>query len=114
LVVRKAPFGSVDSWECMRLALSFYAAGKKVTVLLEGDGVANWLSGMAPTTRVPSSVSRLTGDLERFGIPVFAVKEDLVERGFLPQGHLASDYLKFVDRRDVPGLISKHGRVFAV
>jgi hypothetical protein len=31
LIVRKPPYGLVDSWEVMRLALSFYAANVPVS-----------------------------------------------------------------------------------
>ena len=113
LIVRKPPYGLVDSWEVMRLALSLYAANLPVSVVFAGGGVSNWVSKMAPEAAKAQSVARFVKDLEQFEIPVYLVSEDLAERG-LGEPDLASHHPKMVSRAAVAQLVASHDCVVAV
>jgi sulfur relay (sulfurtransferase) DsrF/TusC family protein len=84
-----------------------------VEILLEGDGVFNWLRGIAQESKDTHSVSRLANDLERFGIPIFMVGEDMVNRG-LKQDDLISTHSKIISRQDAAMMIASHETTIAV
>ena len=107
IVIRKPPFGSVDSWEGLRLSLSFYASGLPVEILLEGVGVFNWLKGITPVSVDPQSVSRFATDIEKFELPVFVVAEDLANLG-LNKDELVSTYPKIISSNDAALMIGAH------
>ncbi len=113
MIVRKPPFGSYDSWEAFRLALSFYAEQEPVSLVLQGQGVLNWVSNLLPETSSPRSVSRFVRDLEKFGVPVYVVLEDLKEAG-LSSDDLASPYAKPVRRSELARMIASAGSVVAI
>ncbi len=113
LIVRKPPFGSVDSWEAMRLALSFYGSHAQVAVVFEGDGVSNWVSQMMPETASAYSVARFVRDLEQFGIPVYVVSEDLAERG-LNAHDMASSHARLIPRAELARMVSSYDNVAAI
>ena len=99
IIIRKPPFGSVDSWEGLRLSLSFYASGLPVEILLEGPGVFNWLRGITQVSSDPQSVSRFATDIEKFDLPIFAVADDLADFG-LNQEDMVSLHPKIISRKE--------------
>jgi sulfur relay (sulfurtransferase) DsrF/TusC family protein len=113
IIIRKPPFGSVDSWEGLRCSLSFYASGMPVEILLEGAGVFNWLKGITPESIDPQSVSRFSTDIEKFQLPVFIVEEDLAKFG-LNQDDLVSSHPKVISRKDAALLMADHETTIAV
>jgi len=113
IVVRKPPLGSVDAFEAMRLALSFYAAGAPVALLFEGPGTLNWVSGIAGPDVLAQSVSRLVTDIARFKIPAYVISEDLAESGFTPSD-LASQHPVLIPRSDVSSMLTAYDSVVAV
>jgi sulfur relay (sulfurtransferase) DsrF/TusC family protein len=113
IVIRKPPFGSVDSWEAMRLALSFYAQRAPVSVALEGPGVLNWVSNMIPEATSPRSVSRFVEDLGKFSVPVYLVLEDLGVAGFTPND-LASPHAQIIQRSEFAHMVASHDAVVAI
>ena len=113
IIIRKPPFGSVDSWEGLRLSLSFYASSLPVEILLEGPGVFNWLKGITPESSDPHSVSRFANDLEKFDLPVFVVADDLANFG-LNQDDLISLHPKIISRKEAALMIAAHETTIAV
>jgi sulfur relay (sulfurtransferase) DsrF/TusC family protein len=113
IIIRKSPFGNVDSWEGLRLSLSFYASGLPVEILLEGAGVFNWLKGITPVSVDPQSVSRFATDIEKFELPVFIEAEDLTNLG-LNQDDLVSTYPKIISRHDAALMIDAHETTISV
>ncbi len=113
LIVRKPPFGSVDSWEAMRLALSFYAERAALTVVLEGPGVLNWVSNMAPEGPSTWSVSRFVADLQKFSVPVYLVSEDLTEAG-LKLSDLSSPHARPIRRSKLSAMVASSDAVVAM
>ena len=113
VVVRKAPLGSVDSFEAMRLALSFYAAEIPVEVLFEGSGALNLVSGMAGSDALSQSVSRLVTDIARFKIPSYVISEDLEETGFAP-ADLAPPLPLVIPRSHLSSMLTAYDTVVAV
>ncbi len=113
MIVRKPPFGSIDSWEALRLALSFYAEREPVTVVLQGLGALNWASNLTPETKSQESVARFVRDLENFGVPVYVVLEDLKEAG-LALVDLATPYAKPVRRSELARMVASSGSVVAI
>ena len=113
MIVRKPPFGSADSWEALRLALSFYAQRAPVAVVLEGPGVLNWVSGLVSEAGAALSVSRLVKDLGLFGVPVFIVSEDLLESGF-DAANLASQHAVLIPRSRLAHMLTTYDSVVAV
>jgi tRNA 2-thiouridine synthesizing protein C len=113
LMIRKPPFGSVESWEALRLSLSFYAADVPVSILLENSGIFNWLSGIVAESDDIHSVSRFVKDVQKFDIPVYIVKDDLEKYG-VSLNDLASHYPKLIQRSDVANLIATHDQVMAM
>jgi sulfur relay (sulfurtransferase) DsrF/TusC family protein len=113
LIIRKPPFGSIDSWEALRLSLSFYSASSPVTILLEDSGIFNWLSGIVAETVNPNSVSRFVRDIEQFDIPVSIIKEDLDKHG-VSLDDLASRHPKLIQRSEVANLVATHDQIMAM
>ena len=113
IMVRKPPFGSADSWEALRLALSFYAQRAPVAVVLEGPGVLNWVSGLVSEAGSALSVSRLVKDLGLFGVPVFIVSEDLLENGF-DAADLASQHAILIPRSRLAQMVTAYDSVVGV
>ncbi len=113
MIVRKPPFGSADSWEALRLALSFYAQRAPITVVLEGPGVLNWVAGIASEAGSAQSVSRFVKDLALFGVPVFIVSEDLLECGFAA-ADLASQHAVLMPRSQLAQMLASYDTVVAV
>lgn len=113
IIIRKPPFGSVDSWEGLRCSLSFYASNLPVVILLEGLGAFNWVRGITPESNDPHSVSRLVNDVERFEIPVFIVEDDMTNHG-LNQADLVSKYPKIIFRKDAAQMIASYETTIAL
>ena len=113
VVVRKSPLGSVDSFEAMRLALSFYAADVPVTVLFEGPGALNWVSRVTGSDALAQSISRIVADFERFKIPTYVISEDLAENGFAP-AELASRHPTVIPRSQAHSMLMAYDTVVAV
>ena len=113
MIVRKPPFGSADSWEALRLALSFYAQRAPIAVVLEGYGVLNWVSGIITEAGSAMSVSRFVKDLALFGVPVFIVSEDLLENGFNATD-LASQHPVLISRSRLAHMLTSYDVVVAV
>ncbi len=113
MIVRKPPFGTADSWEALRLALSFYAQRAPITVVLEGPGVLNWVAGVTSEAVSAQSVSRFVRDLALFGVPVFIVSEDLSESGF-GTADLASQHPVLIPRARLAHMLPDYDSVVAV
>lgn len=112
-MIRKPPFGNLDSWEGLRLSLSFYAADTHVDILLEGFGVMNWTKGIAQDSKNPDSVSRSVSDIARFNIPVYIIAEDLHLLG-LTEDDLTSLHPKIITRESAMLLLAAYETTIAV
>lgn len=113
IIIRKPPFGTVDSWEGLRSSLSFYASNSAVEIILEGPGVFNWIYGITPESKDPHSVSRLARDIGKFEIPVYAVGEDLTKYG-LGAEDLISPNPEIITKKTVGEMIASHETTIAV
>ncbi len=113
LIVRKAPCGSVDSWEAMKLALAFYGSQADVALAFEGDGVANWVAKMTRGGADAASVLRFVKDLETFGVPVYVVLEDFKDRGFELRD-LTSPHARLIPRSALAHMVASYDSVAAI
>ena len=73
-------------------------------ILLEGPGVFNLVRGIAPEAKDHHSVSRLVKDIERFGIPLYVVDDDLAGSN-LSVEDLAAMHSRIISREEAARLI---------
>jgi len=113
IVIDEAPFVNWDSWEGLRLSLSFYAADIPVEILLTGDGVLNWISGMTKESQDSRSVLRFVKDIENFAVPLYLVEEDLKVHQ-LDVNDLTSKYPRLIVRETAAKMIANHDSVLTM
>ncbi|UCE90965.1 MAG: DsrE family protein [Methanobacteriota archaeon] len=106
VIVTKPPYGLEDAFAGLRLALAMAVNGLKTSVMMTEDGVFNALAKQRPEAlSMPSNVEA-TVELYDFDVPVYVVREDLLERG-ISESSLAEG-LKVVDRSALRTMPAEH------
>jgi sulfur relay (sulfurtransferase) DsrF/TusC family protein len=106
VIVTKPPYGLEDAFAGLRLALAMGVNGMKVSVVEVEDGVYNAVAGQKPgAVGMPSNVDATT-ELYDFEISVYAVKEDLEERGIADTSLVEG--VKTIGKGDLKALLAEH------
>lgn len=106
VMVTRPPYGLEDAFAGLRLALAMAVNGMKVSVVEMEDGVYNAVAGQKPeAVGMPSNVDATT-ELYDFDVAVYAVREDLDERG-IPDSSVIEG-VKLVSRDELKGLFEGH------
>ena len=106
VMVTKAPYGLEDAFAGLRLALAMGVNGMRVTVIESEDGVYNAIAGQKPeAVAMPSNVEATT-ELYDFDVPVFAVREDLEDRGIADAPLV--DGVKVIGKDELKAVLEEH------
>ena len=119
-IVERAYHGTIEEQDDTILWIShmFKKAGADISLLLRGNAVnyavmgqdASGLSFGGVKLEVPPTLDKDVADIVEAGIPTYAVREDLEDRG-IGQGEIAKG-VKLVGRREVADLFDSHDAIW--